>query len=132
MIVFEQCHLRDYFINDYVFVIARLIVNTRDVELLVQSGVFESKLPDNQEVVTSINNPVRGSVLRRKRFNLKDLCGGLNDHHGNPWNMWAATLRRDYFSSPLTIFAVGVATALFVLTLVQTICSCGLQFKKGK
>ena len=132
MLAFEQCHLHDYYINDYVFLMDRLIDNTRDVELLVQSKVFESKLPDNQEVVTSVNNLVRGSILRRKHFNFKDLCDSLNDHCRNPWNTWMATFKRDYFSSPLTIFAVGVATALFVLTFIQTVCSCGVQFKKNK
>ena len=129
LLAFEQCHSLDCYINDYVFIIDRLVDTTRAVQLLVQKGVIESKLPDKQEVVASINNLVRGSILRRKHFYFNDLCDDLNAYHGNPWNTWMAAIKHGYFSSPLTIFAVGVATAVFILTLLQTVCSCGVQFK---
>lgn len=131
LLAFEQCHdLRDCYINDYIFVIDRLVVSARDVQLLSKSGVIESKLPDNQEVVTTINNLVRGSTLRRKNFHFNHLCESLNAYYSNPWNNWLATLKRDHFSSPLTVFAVLVGAAFFVLTLIQTVCSCGVQIKK--
>ncbi|EXB36772.1 hypothetical protein L484_004019 [Morus notabilis] len=130
MLAFEQRHFLEYYINDYVFILNRLINSTQDVQLLVQSEVFESKLPDAQAVVASLNNLARGSILRHKHFNFKYLCDGLNDYYNKPWNTWMATLKHDYFSSPLTIFAVGVASAVFILTLMQTVCSCGVQFKK--
>lgn len=129
MLAFEQRHFLEYYINDYVFIINRLINSTEDAELLVQNGVFESKLTDTHEVVASISNLARGSILRHKHFNFKDLSDGLRDYCSKPWNTWMATLKRNYFSSPLTIFAVGVATAVFLLTLIQTLCSCGVSFK---
>ncbi|GMN66359.1 hypothetical protein TIFTF001_035420 [Ficus carica] len=129
LLAFEQCHLLDCYINDYVFIIDRLVDTTRAVQLLARRKVIESKLSDNKEVVTSINNLVRGSILRRKHFYFNDLCDSLNDYYSNPWNTWMATLVHIHFSSPLTIFAVLVAAAIFILTLLQTICSCGVQFK---
>ncbi|PON86699.1 hypothetical protein TorRG33x02_175310 [Trema orientale] len=129
LLAFEQCHSLDCYINDYVFIIDRLVDTTRAVQLLVRNGVIESKLPDNQEVVTSINNLVRGSILRRKHFYFNDLCDSLNAYYSNPWNTWMAAVKHGYFSSPLTIFAVSVATAVFILTVIQTVCSCGVQFK---
>ncbi|EXB36768.1 hypothetical protein L484_004014 [Morus notabilis] len=130
LLAFEQCHLLDCYINDYVFIIDRLIDTTSAVQLLVQSGVIESKLPDNKEVVTSINNLVRGSILRCKHFYFNDLCVSLNAYYSDPWNKWTAALKHKHFSSPLTIFAVVLAAAVFILTLIQTVCSCGVQFKK--
>lgn len=130
LLAFEQCHMLECYINDYVFIIDRLVDTTRAVQLLVQSGVIESKLPDNQEVVTSIDKLVRGSILRRKHFYFNDLCDGLNAYCSNPWNTWMATLKQQYFSSPSTIFAISVATAVFILTVIQTVCSCGVPFKK--
>ena len=129
LLAFEQCHLLDCYINDYVFIIDRLVDSTKAVQLLTQSGVIESKLPDNQEVVTSIDTLTRGSILRRKHFHFNELCDNLNAYYSNPWNTWIAAFKHKHFSSPLTIFAVGVATAIFILTLLQTICSCGVQFK---
>ncbi|PON86708.1 hypothetical protein TorRG33x02_175400 [Trema orientale] len=130
LVAFEQCHSLDCYINDYVFIIDRLVDSSRAVQLLVRRKVIESKLPDNQEVVTSVNNLVRGSILRRKHFYFNELCDNLNDHYNNPWNRWMAAIKHGYFSSPLTIFAVVVATAVFILTFLQTICSCGVQLKK--
>lgn len=124
MLAYEQSHLRDYF-----FILDRLINTTSDVELLTQSGVIESKLADSQEVVDSISHLVRGSFWRRKRFYFNELCDGLNAHYANPWNNWITTIIHNHFSSPYTVFVVTTATVLFVLTLIQTVCSCGVQFK---
>ncbi|GMN27600.1 hypothetical protein TIFTF001_001729 [Ficus carica] len=58
MLTYEQSHLRDCYIGNYFFILDRLIDTTSDVQLLNQSGVIESKLADNQEVVDSINHLV--------------------------------------------------------------------------
>ncbi|GMN32286.1 hypothetical protein TIFTF001_048174 [Ficus carica] len=121
LLAFEQCHMLECYINDYVFIIDRLIDTTRAVQLLVQSGVIESKLPDNQEVVTSIDKLVCGSIFRCKHFYFNDLCDGFNAYCSNPWNTWMSTLKQQYFSFPLTIFAVAVATAVFILTVIQSV-----------
>ena len=130
LLAFEQCHLLDGYISDYVFIIDRLIDTTTAVQLLIRKKVIEHKLPDNQEVVTSINNLVRGSIMRSKRFYFNDLCDSLNAYYSNRYNKWVAAIKHDYFSSPLTIFAVIVATLVFILTVLQTLCSCGGPFKK--
>ncbi|KAI5354959.1 hypothetical protein L3X38_007854 [Prunus dulcis] len=48
LIAYEQCELHDHYINDYVFIMDRLVDSARDVELLVKSGILESMLPDSE------------------------------------------------------------------------------------
>ncbi|XP_024026321.1 UPF0481 protein At3g47200 [Morus notabilis] len=129
LLAFEQCRLRNCYISNYFFILDRLIDTTSDGQLLGQSGVIESKLSDNQEVVASINHLALGSFWRRKRFHFNELCDGLNAHYANPWNNWITTIIHNHFSSPLTIFVVTTAAAPFTRSLIQTVCSCGVQFK---
>ncbi|CAL8105328.1 unnamed protein product [Prunus armeniaca] len=48
--------LHDHYINDYVFVMDRLVDSARDVELLVKSEILESKLPDSEAAAEFINS----------------------------------------------------------------------------
>lgn len=129
VLAYEQLHMLEYYVNDYVFVLDRLVDSAKAVDLLTRKGLIETKLADHQDVVASIDSIVRGSMLRREHFHFNELCDGLNLHLSNPWNKRLATIKHTHFSSPLTAFYVLVAAAIFVLTLMQTICSCGVPFK---
>ncbi|XP_062021351.1 putative UPF0481 protein At3g02645 [Rosa rugosa] len=56
LIAYEQCELHDHYINDYVFIIDRLVDSSKDVDLLVKSGILESKLPDSEAAASYINS----------------------------------------------------------------------------
>ncbi|KAH0986554.1 hypothetical protein GBA52_013731, partial [Prunus armeniaca] len=56
LIAYEQCELHDHYINDYVFVMDRLVDSPRDVELLVKSGILESMLSDSEAAAEFINS----------------------------------------------------------------------------
>ncbi|XP_028760100.1 UPF0481 protein At3g47200-like isoform X2 [Neltuma alba] len=94
LIAYEHYHLKDNYVNDYVFILHRLIDTPEDVELLAQNGIIESKLAD--------------------------LCKELNDYYRVPWHKWKATLKQDYFTNPWAIISVIAAIVLLILTIVQT------------
>ncbi|CAL2234823.1 unnamed protein product [Prunus armeniaca] len=60
--------LHDHYINDYVFVMDRLVDSARDVELLVKSGILESKLPDSEAAVEFINSLDLGPYFVQQKF----------------------------------------------------------------
>ncbi|KAK9946041.1 hypothetical protein M0R45_011524 [Rubus argutus] len=120
---FVNCELHDHYINDYVFVIDRLVDNSKDVELLVQNKILESKLPDSQAAADFINSLDLGPILFSRDFYFTQLCKQLNDYYDVPWHKWKESLKQDYFSTPWVGLSVIVAAILLVLTLIQTVCS---------
>ncbi|ONH89764.1 hypothetical protein PRUPE_8G015000 [Prunus persica] len=123
LIAYEQCEHCDHYINDYVFFMDRLVDSAKDVELLAKSRVLESKLPDSKATADFINNLDLGPILFSRKFYFTDLCDKLNEHYGEPWHEWKASLKQDYFKSPWASLSIIVAAILVVLTFIQTVCS---------
>ncbi|PQP97163.1 hypothetical protein Pyn_16639 [Prunus yedoensis var. nudiflora] len=123
LIAYEQCELRDHYINDYVFVLDGLVDSAKDVELLVKSGILESKLPDSEAAAEFINSLDLGTILFGRKFYFTGLCEKLNDYYRVPWHKWKASLKQDYFSSPWAGLSIIVAAILVMLTFIQTVCS---------
>ncbi|XP_054807858.1 UPF0481 protein At3g47200-like [Prosopis cineraria] len=120
IIAYERCHLHDNYVNDYVFILDRLVDTARDVEILIYCGIIESKLSGTQEVASTINKLSPGITMARRRFYFTDLCEKVNDYYKVPWHKWRVTLKEDYFSNPWAIISVVAAISLLVLTVVQT------------
>ncbi|XP_028760091.1 UPF0481 protein At3g47200-like [Neltuma alba] len=77
LIAYERCHLHDNYMNDYVFVLDRLIETAGDVELLMHCGIIETKLSGTQEVASLVNELWPGMAMARRRFYFSDLCGEM-------------------------------------------------------
>lgn len=120
LIAYEQYHLNENYVNDYIFIIDRLIDSPGDVDLLAENGIIESKLAGSEEVASMINRLSPGITLVRFNFYFSDLCGQLNEYYREPWHKWRVTLKQDYFSNPWAIISFFAAIVLLVLTLVQT------------
>jgi hypothetical protein len=96
----------------------------RDVEILEQSGIIESKLTaDKQGVANVINNFLAGTTMSATKFYYADLCEALNVYCSVPWHKWIATLRHDYFTTTWDGLSIIVAAILLILTFIQTLCS---------
>ncbi|KAI9123198.1 hypothetical protein K1719_006087 [Acacia pycnantha] len=120
LIAYERCHLHDNYMNDYVFILDRLIETAGDVELLMHYGIIESKLSGTQEVVSTINRLSPGTTMARRRFYFSDLCENVDDYYRVPWHKWRVTLKEDYFKNPWAVISVIAAISLLLLTFVQT------------
>lgn len=129
LLAYEHYHLDETYVNDYVFIMDRLIDTPGDVDLLIDNGIIESKLADSQEVASLINKLSPGVTLSRANFYFTNLCEDLNDYYRVPWHKWRTTLKRDYFSNPWTIISVIAAVVLLILTFVQTFYSVVSYYK---
>ncbi|PRQ26762.1 hypothetical protein RchiOBHm_Chr6g0298151 [Rosa chinensis] len=96
---------------------------SKDVDLLVKSGILESKLPDSEAAASYINSLDLGPILFSRNFYFTDLCEDLNAYYRVPWHKWKASLKQDYFSTPWAGLSIVVAAILVVLTFIQTVCS---------
>ncbi|XP_028788920.1 UPF0481 protein At3g47200-like [Neltuma alba] len=120
LIAYERCHLHDNYMNDYLFILDRLIETPGDVELLMHCGIIETKLSGTQEVASLINELSPGITMARSRFYFSDLCEEVSEYYRVPWHKWRLILKEDYFSNPWAIISVIAAVSLLLLTFVQT------------
>ncbi|XP_024164608.1 UPF0481 protein At3g47200 [Rosa chinensis] len=81
---FVNCELHDHYISDYVFFIDRLVDQSKDVELLVENNILESKLPDSEAAAAFINSLDFGPILFSRDFYFTDLCEALNAYYSVP------------------------------------------------
>ena len=120
----EQCHYPlDAYFTDYIRVLDLLINTTRDVDLLLQKGIFVNGLGDTNAVTNLVNNLCKHIFISDTNSDYCCLCEDLNSFYDDPWHHRRAILRRDYFSNPWRTTATTAAIILLVLTLTQTICS---------
>ena len=124
LVAFDQCHLRDNYIHDYFFVIDQLIDTPNDVELFVQNGIIESRLPHNQGIATLNKNHTLGSFMDTNNLYFANLCDDLNAYYSVPWRKWKVTLKEDCLSTPWVILPIILAIIALILNLIQTMCSC--------
>ncbi|KAA8525414.1 hypothetical protein F0562_007268 [Nyssa sinensis] len=116
----------DSYIIDYIFFMDYLINTPKDVDLLVQNGILVNWLGDSGEAANFFNSLCTEITVSSKNFYFSSLCEDLNAYYKDPWHMWKATLKRDYFSTPWRIASTTAAIILLVLTFIQTSCYCVL------
>ncbi|CAL8996927.1 unnamed protein product [Prunus brigantina] len=123
VIAFEQCHcMEDNYLNDYVSIMGRFANTPKDVELLVEFGIFETA--GTTSVVSSMITKLASEALFFvDRFCYATLCEELNNFCRSSWNKWKANLRQNYFNTPWASISVIAAVVLLTLTLIQTVCS---------
>ena len=93
------------------------------MELLVEKGIIDSKLPDKDEVARFSNNLVQGIGLVNKYFYFTDLFENLNHYYGIIWHKWKANLIQNYFSNPWSVISFIAASIPLILTAIQTVYS---------
>ncbi|XP_057478949.1 UPF0481 protein At3g47200-like isoform X2 [Actinidia eriantha] len=131
LLAFERCLDNEGYMTQYVWFLDKLIDSSKDVEYLVESGVIENWLGDNNDISNLINKLGVATWLNTNDFYFSELCEELNNYCKIPWNKWEATLRRDYFKTPWRVISIVAATILLSLTFIQTMCSI-LSVDSGK
>lgn len=122
IMVFEQCHYYfDSYIIDYFAFMDSLINTPKDVGILVQSGVIENWLGNNEEVANLFSNIFKQTRLKGSDFYYSGICKDLNAYAGTPWNRWKAILKHDYFNHPWAAISVVYAIVMLILTVLQVV-----------
>ncbi|PRQ55182.1 hypothetical protein RchiOBHm_Chr1g0321791 [Rosa chinensis] len=123
VVAYEQCNFPSKCcVSDYVLVLDSLVDTAKDVELLIDYGIFENCLGDSNEVSRWINSLNIG-VGYSGDFYFSTVCQNLTKHCDVGWHKRMANLRQNYFNTPWRTISVVAAGILLVLTFVQTVCS---------
>ncbi|KAL5789201.1 hypothetical protein ACOSQ2_004089 [Xanthoceras sorbifolium] len=73
----EALHCRTNYINDYVVVLNRLLCSTKDVELLIHTGVIENRIMDSEGVSTLFRELSRDARIHHSNFYYSGLVKDL-------------------------------------------------------
>ncbi|KAF7852061.1 hypothetical protein BT93_L0589 [Corymbia citriodora subsp. variegata] len=124
IIAFEQCYYRnDSYLIDYMCFMDHLVNTPGDAKLLIDKGIIENWLGNDDAATHLINTLCRETFMRSNNAYFYSLRRKLVEHCQKPHNKWKTTFKRDYCSSPWTVLSVIAAMVLLTLTVVQTVCS---------
>ncbi|KAL2486510.1 Plant protein of unknown function (DUF247) [Abeliophyllum distichum] len=107
------------YVTDYVFFMHCLVHSPEDAKLLCRSGIISNFLGAD-EMVYRVINQLGKNIIISDKFSYSNIFHNVNIHCGRTRNIWMATLRRDYFSSPWALISLLAAITLLVLTIIQT------------
>ncbi|XP_057958703.1 UPF0481 protein At3g47200-like [Malania oleifera] len=122
LIAYEQCQGKYDYITEYMTLLVDIINTTKDVELLVRQGIIANAVGNSQDISTLFSSIGTGIIIGHRIY-YSQLCENLNAYCRTPWHSWKATLQRDYFNTPWTVFSTIAALALVILAFIQTLCS---------
>ncbi|XP_058083304.1 UPF0481 protein At3g47200-like [Magnolia sinica] len=121
LLMFEECYpkARICFMTYIVFM--DCIINTsKDVALLHRNGIINHLMGSNEEVAHLFNSLGYGLFDFQNNY-LSDLYKDVEKHCKTKWNMWWASLRRNYFTSPWAGLATLAAAIVILATIIQAI-----------
>ncbi|XP_058084084.1 UPF0481 protein At3g47200-like [Magnolia sinica] len=125
LVAFEQCCLeaKIHFFTTYIVFMDFLVNTSNDVALLHHNGIIDNFLGSDDEVAHLFNRLCIGIFHTFKRSYLSDVKDNVQKHSENRWNMWRASLKRDYFTNPWSVISLIAASILLLLTIIQTFFS---------
>lgn len=107
-----------------------LIDTAEDVDLLVKHEVIINLLGESKLVANLFNTLYKEVIDEQKDFYFAKICNDLDAYSkdsihkwNSKWFRWKAILKDEYFSNPWSFVAFMAATAVILLTIVQTVCS---------
>ncbi|CAL5404723.1 unnamed protein product [Camellia sinensis] len=109
------------YVTDYVKFLDCLIDCPKDVKILSRCGIIDNWLGDD-EAVSNLFNKISDTVSGTStHFQYVDIFNRVNIYCSQPWNLYRATLNRNYFNNLWGMIAIMAALALLLLTLTQTV-----------
>ncbi|KAI8006279.1 UPF0481 protein [Camellia lanceoleosa] len=123
LIAYEQYSPDNQFsyVTDYVKFLDYLIDSPKDVKVLSRRGIIDNWLGDD-EAVSNLFNKISDTVSGTSmHFRYADIFNRVNIHCSRPWNLYRASLNRNYLNNPWGRISILAALVLLLLTLTQTL-----------
>ncbi|XP_030524416.1 UPF0481 protein At3g47200-like [Rhodamnia argentea] len=123
LIAFERFHIgAGYEVTSYISLMAQIITDKRDVELLRTQGIIQHAI-GSDEAVAELFHSLSKDVALDPGSSLKAVKGPLDEYCKKRWIMWKANIVRTYFSNPWSILSLIAAVFALALTIIQTVYS---------
>lgn len=97
-----------------------LISTEKDVALLKEAEIIESKLGQDEEVAELFNKLCMGSYLDYEKHYHLQLFRDVMEYRSVPHHKWRAGLKHTYFGNPWSTVSLITAIFLVLLTVAQT------------
>lgn len=121
LMAFEQCRFDvSNNITSYISFMDNLIDSGEDVKHLRYVDIIEHWLGSDQVVADLFNNLCKEVVLGVNDNYLSNVSNQLKEYCQRKFNVWKASLKRDYCSNPWAIISFSAAFLLILFTIVQT------------
>ncbi|KDP44524.1 hypothetical protein JCGZ_16357 [Jatropha curcas] len=119
LVAYDQCDksLRDK-ITGYFAFLDNLIKSSEDVEYLREKGIVSFYL--SAEEVSSFFNRLY-DYAHIENYPYRKISDEVNAYYKSRWPQWRAMLLRDIFNTPCSTIAFFAATAILILTFLQTV-----------
>lgn len=98
----------------------KLIDSDEDVKHLRYMDIIEHWLGSDQEVADLFNNLCKEVVSGVNDNYLSNVSNQLKEYCQRKFNVWKASLKRDYCSNPWAIISFIATFLLILFTIVQT------------
>ncbi|XP_057871890.2 putative UPF0481 protein At3g02645 [Cryptomeria japonica] len=136
LVAYEECQRcssnpKKPVISSYVNLLDKLIDSEKDVALLHDSKIIKSFVGSDEVIVGMFNKLAIGMTVeppdgdRIENFEsipqLDEVMADARKHYKNKWNRLMSEFHQTYFSKPWYIVSLLAATALLVMTLIQTV-----------
>ncbi|XP_054782725.1 UPF0481 protein At3g47200-like [Prosopis cineraria] len=133
LVAFEQCHhsFMKHYVTDHVLLLFYLIKAGKDVEILVEKGIIENILGDNDDVATMIIKLPQNTWAIGNNTNYGALFAELDKFYKNPCHQHKANFVRKYWSTPWKRLSLLGGIMMLLFTSIQTICSLISLIKGG-
>ncbi|KAL4191869.1 hypothetical protein AMTRI_Chr06g169390 [Amborella trichopoda] len=121
VMAFEQLNVRNSnCVCSYISFLDDLIDTTKDIELLVSSGIIENRMGSDEHVADVFNKVTKGIVFSENPH-LMGVRTRLIRYCKKRRNRWGAYFIHTYLSDPWTLISLLAAVFLLLLTVVQTL-----------
>ncbi|XP_047952547.1 UPF0481 protein At3g47200-like isoform X2 [Salvia hispanica] len=133
LIAYEQYfeHNQNTFVTDYVKFLDCIVDSSMDVEILSRKGIIHNSLGDEDKVAEMVNKLGVSVAEPGNGFVYAKMFEDVHKHCAEPWNMFRAILRRDYFNTPLALLTLFIGLLGVYLAVMQTAFSV-LEYYRGK
>jgi Plant protein of unknown function len=133
LIAFEQCNdvnvdPIDKPLASYAAFLACLMNISEDVIAIERAGIIENNLANSEEGAMFFRQIRECAHIEVDNHYLKEVFVQVNDHCHAFWPKHKARLRRDYFSSPWTIFSLGAALLVLSIAVFRVVCFMLITF----
>ncbi|RID68287.1 LOW QUALITY PROTEIN: hypothetical protein BRARA_C00458, partial [Brassica rapa] len=124
IILFEQCHRLDACFFHYMRFLSCFVTSPMDAEFFIDNGIIvirRGNAEDISRLFTTILKETTLTNYRGRGFYYQTVYDNLQGYCNRSWNMWKATLRRDYFHNPCCFRCC--CCFLPMMTFIQALCS---------
>ncbi|XP_058084075.1 UPF0481 protein At3g47200-like [Magnolia sinica] len=132
LVAFEQCYPKaNYHFTTYLVFMNFLVSTSKDAALLHRNGIIDNLLGSDEELVHLFNRLCIGIFYNFEGSYLSDVKDNVQKHCENKWNMWRASLKRNYFTNPWYAISLFPASIALLLTMTQTFFTVFPYYRRG-